>query len=165
MATPTNLPASQTTGNVLTAAYVNDLRGAFRIMQVVQASTNTEASSATNTFVTTGLTASITPQATSSKILCVVAVVGCGKDTGNTRLGLQLVRGSTEIAYFESYGGFTNSTASNWFGTCSTYILDSPATTSATTYTVNFRSEANVSRVLVNSNTTRSTIVLLEVSA
>ena len=33
MATPTNLPATQTSGNVLTAAWLNDLRGAFRILQ------------------------------------------------------------------------------------------------------------------------------------
>jgi hypothetical protein len=165
MATPTNLPAAQTTGNVLTAAYVNDLRGAFRILQVVQSSTNTETTSSTSTFVTTGLTATITPQSSSSKILVLATVAGCGKDTGDTRLGLRLNRGATEICYFESVGGFTNTATTNFFGSCSTYVLDSPATTSATTYTVQFRSELNIARVLTQIGSARSTIVLLEVSA
>jgi len=71
MATPTNLPAAQTTGNVLTAAWVNDLRGAFRILQVVQGATTTLASSTSSTFVDTNLSATITPQSTSSLILVV----------------------------------------------------------------------------------------------
>ena len=49
MATPTTLPASFTAGQVLTAAQMNDLRGAFRVLQVVQA---TKA----NTFSTTSAT-------------------------------------------------------------------------------------------------------------
>lgn len=165
MATPTNLPASFSDGNALPASQLNALRGAFRILQVVQSSTNTEVTSSTSTFVTTGLTATITPQSSSSKILVLATVAGCGKDTGDTRLGLRLNRASTEICYFESVGGFTNTAASNFFGSCSTYILDSPATTSATTYTVQFRSELNIARVLTQSGTARSTIVLFEVSA
>jgi hypothetical protein len=54
MATPTNLPATQTTGNVLTAAYMNDLRGAFRVLQVVQGTPVTaEVSNSTSTYVDT----------------------------------------------------------------------------------------------------------------
>jgi hypothetical protein len=37
MATPTTLPASFVAGNILTAAQLNNLRGAFRVLQVVQA--------------------------------------------------------------------------------------------------------------------------------
>jgi len=38
MATPTSLPASFTSGQVLTAAQMNNLRGGFRVLQVEQAS-------------------------------------------------------------------------------------------------------------------------------
>ena len=41
MATPTNLPASFVAGAILTAAQQNDLRGAFRVLQVVQGTTTT----------------------------------------------------------------------------------------------------------------------------
>ena len=165
MATPTNLPSSFTAGAVLTAANMNNIRGAFRILQVVAASYDTETSSATSTFVDSGLTASITPQATSSKILVFANLAGCYKDGTNTRLGARLLRGATEISYFESYGGANDATTPNGFGSCSTIILDSPATTSSTTYKVQFRSEANTSRVLVQTASARSTIALLEVSA
>jgi hypothetical protein len=37
MATPTTLPASFVAGSILTAAELNDLRGAFRVLQVVNA--------------------------------------------------------------------------------------------------------------------------------
>ena len=165
MATPTTLPATFVAGNVLTAAQMNDLRGAFRILQVVAASYNTETSSASSTFADTGLTATITPSSTSSKILAIVNQSGCYKDISNTFLGLRLMRGASEISYFESYGGATGNNDTTGFGTCSTIILDSPATTSATTYKTQFRSEGNSSRVLVQIASARSSIVLMEVSA
>jgi hypothetical protein len=80
-------------------------------------------------------------------------------------MGLRLVRGSTEISYFEKFGGTNATAAANGFGTCSTIILDSPATTSATTYKTQFKSEQNLSRVLVQTGTSNSTIVLMEISA
>ena len=64
MATQTNLPAAWTSGQVLTAAALNNLRGAFRIMQIVSATTSTEQSSSSSTYAdATSLSVSITPQA------------------------------------------------------------------------------------------------------
>ena len=165
MATPTTLPAAFTAGQVLTAAQMNDLRGAFRVLQVVAATYNTETSSSSSTFADTGLTATITPSSTSSKILAIVNQTGCFKDTNHTYLGLRLMRGATELAFFESFGGYTNSNAANAFGACSTIILDSPATTSATTYKTQFNSRLNLARTLVQTDSARSSIVLMEISA
>jgi len=165
MAAVTTLPAAFVANTVLTAAQLNDLRGAFRVLQVVSATYNTETSSSTNTFVDTGLTATITPTSSSSKILVIANQAGCYKDTGDTQVGLRLMRGATEIAFFEAYGGLTGDSSPNGFGSCSTSILDSPATTSATTYKTQFRSEQNRARVLVQTATSRSSIVLMEISA
>jgi hypothetical protein len=41
MAAVTTLPAAFVAGNVLTAAQLNNLRGAFRVLQVVQSITTT----------------------------------------------------------------------------------------------------------------------------
>ena len=50
MATPTTLPATFVAGNVLTAAQMNDLRGAFRVLQIVSTTkTDTFTTSNTNT--------------------------------------------------------------------------------------------------------------------
>jgi hypothetical protein len=165
MATPTTLPAAFTSGQVLTAAQMNDLRGAFRVLQVVAGSYDVETSSSSSTFADTGLTATITPTSSSSKILAIVNQVGCYKDSNNTYMGLRLMRGATEISFFEGFGGNNATTAALGFGTCSTIILDSPATTSATTYKTQFNSRQNLARVLVQTSTCRSTIVLMEISA
>jgi hypothetical protein len=138
MATPTNLPAAQTTGNVLTAAYMNDLRGAFRILQVVQGVTNTPVSSTTTTYVDSGLTATITPQSSSSKILVLVNQVGGDKNSANVNnaINLRLVRGASQIALIAHSAGYTGTLLNLRIAAMSTCYLDSPATTSATTYKI-----------------------------
>lgn len=167
MATPTNLPATQTSGNVLTAAWLNDLRGAFRILQVVSASTSTEVASATATHADTGLTATITPQSSSSKILVYVAHPQSYKDTGNgfNSMNLRIMRGATNIQTVATVAGFTGSVSDNVFGITGV-VLDSPATTSATTYKTQFASAFGGSSVKVQFGSAgTSTIILMEVSA
>ena len=89
MATPTTLPASFTAGQVLTASQMNNLRGAFRVLQVVS-TTKTDTytdSSASGTLTTvTGLSATITPSATTSKILIYVTL-NYGANGGNVDQG------------------------------------------------------------------------------
>ena len=164
MATPTTLPATFVAGNILTAIQMNDLRGAFRVLQVVNASYSTAVSTTTSTFVTTGLAATITPSSTSSKILCIVQQAGVGKDN-NTWTRFRLYRGASSIIEFESVAGYTGTAASNYIGTAGTVYLDSPATISATTYTTYFNSGANIASAVMQNNSSTSTITLMEISA
>lgn len=165
MATPTNLPASFVTGAVLTAAQQNDLRGAFRVLQVVYAGTTTNVSNSTNVFVDTTLTATITPQFSSSKILVMVAQQ-CFKNNANAenRIELRTFRGATQIA---TTGGLFLYTGTADFGqnTYSLCVLDTPATTSATTYKTQFQNPNNTAEVQVQVNSALSTIILMEISA
>jgi hypothetical protein len=165
MATPTNLPASQTTGNVLTAAYVNDLRGAFRVLQVVYGSTTTEVINNTSTLADSGLTATITPQATSSKVLVLIAQQFF-KNNGNAenRLDIRTFRGATQIATTGGLFLYT-STVDFMQATYSVSILDSPATTSATTYKTQFSNPNNTAAVRAQISNALSTIILMEISA
>ena len=167
MASPTSLPASFNVGDVLTASQMNNLRGAFRILQVVSATTTTQTQNNTNVMADTTLTATITPQSSASNVLVLVSQGGCAKLTGDatSHIVLQLVRGATVISKIDDGGGYTNTNVINYFGTISTAYLDSPATTSATTYKTQFRNNPNAAGVLVQGNSTRSTITLLEVSA
>jgi hypothetical protein len=167
MATPTNLPAAQTTGNVLTAAYVNDLRGAFRVLQVVQGVTNTPVSSTTTTYVDSGLTATITPQSTSSKILVLVNQVGGDKNSANVNnaINLRLVRGASQIALIAHSAGYTGTLLNLRIAAMSTCYLDSPATTSATTYKTQFFSNSGVSGCSLQIGGDLSTMILMEISA
>ncbi len=178
MATPTTLPATFTSGAILTAAQQNDLRGAFRILQVVNTIKTTVFHVTTATFVdVTGLTATITPTFNTSKILVMATVSGVGNDqSGSGDTGYIIVRGSTQIAVNtdsvnQRFTGQlsrrnTGSTAASVFSACN--FLDSPATTSSTTYTVQVRNNSGgilyINRDQDNTGSV-STITLFEVSA
>ena len=123
-------------------------------------------SSSSNTYSdVAGLTATITPNFSTSKILVIVNVNGCKKTTNNTYLGLRLVRGATVIHLFEQEGGYTNNSNINEFGGCGCNFLDSPATTSATTYKIQLASIANNAEVSVGNSNSGSTITLMEIAA
>ena len=167
MATPTTLPATFTAGQVLTAAQMNDLRGAFRVLQVVVGSYAVQTTSTTTAFADTGLTATITPTSASSKVLVIVQQGGCGKLTGNalSRMQIKLFRGASDLGAFADSVGFTNSSIDNYIGTQGHIRLDEPATTSATTYKTTFANQFNGNGVIVQANTSISSIVLMEISA
>ena len=140
------------------------------VLQVVNATYATQTSNSTSTYITTGLTASITPRSTSSKILVFANIVGIFKSNSfaTTGIVLRLYRGASSIIGFEDIAGYTGTTLSNAPGSCSTTYLDSPATTSATTYTVYFASSLNTASVTVQNylNTqanSTSTITLMEI--
>ena len=165
MAAVTTLPAAFVAGNVLTAAQLNDLRGAFRVLQVVSATHATSTSSSSSTYADTGLTVTITPSSASSKVLVLVSQNGCVKTSTDTEMLLRLMRGATEISVFAAGGGLTSNTNNNGFGSCSHVYLDSPATTSATTYKTQFKSQANSAQVIVQNGSAQSGIVVMEISA
>ena len=181
MATPTTLPAAFTAGQVLTAAQQNALRGAFRVLQVVSTTkTDTFSASTSNTFTDiTGLSVSITPSATSSKILVLASVIGSA--TSNGVANIQLLRGATAICIGDAASTrprATTSTDSNSLNQAvpaSINFLDSPATTSATTYKLAINTGDNsgtayINRTLVDgddmySGRYASTITVMEISA
>jgi hypothetical protein len=137
MAAVTTLPATFVAGDVLTAAQMNDLRGAFRVLQVVNASTGYVSGFTTtsSTPASTGLTATITPQSSTSKILVLVSQSN-RKTNGSaaTEVQSELYRGSTPVSG-KLNTCYTNS-ALELRTMASLCFLDSPATTSATTYTM-----------------------------
>jgi hypothetical protein len=161
MATPTNLPASFVTGAVLTAAQQNDLRGAFRILQVLQDTTTTVQSSSSGTYADTDLSITITPQSTSNKILAVFAGVSFSNSTG-TEGACNIVRTSTQISEIV---GLSYNSAGNAIGSPIMVVLDSPATTSAITYKVQFKRFGGAGSFLLAPNNSFCSFTLLEVSA
>ena len=135
------------------------------VIQVVNATYSTQTSTSSNAGTDTGLTATITPKFSTSKILVLANITGLGKYTNNTFIVLTLFRGASAIIGFEKQAGWTNSTAANGVGGSSTSYLDSPATTSATTYKVQFSSSSNLATVYVQLTSSTSTITLMEIAA
>lgn len=137
-----------TAGEVLTAASLNAnftfaaANPASKIVQVV--STNLPSTfSTTSTSYTdiTGLSVSITPTLATSKVLVFVGFTAAV--SADISVMFQLVRGSTAINIGDTAGSRSRASAAMLsnndtlqFGTYNWQFLDSPATTSATTYKV-----------------------------
>lgn len=111
-----------------------------KLGQVVSTSKTDTFTSTSTTFADiTGLSVSITPTAATSKVL-VIAQVSGSMDTGVASLFFRMMRDSTAINIGDAAGsrqratfGFSNTIASEVVVGAASF-LDSPATTSATTY-------------------------------
>jgi len=138
-----------------------------KVLQVVNATYSTATNTSSNSFVNTGLSASITPLFSTSKILVIVDQGGCFQNGGatNAQFKLQLIRGSTSVIVFDFGAGYSGTTAPINVGSISTNYLDSPATTSTLTYQTQFLSYSNSTPVTVQTNGTTSTITLMEIAA
>lgn len=157
--------------NGLTFNNATTQASAGSVLQVQSVTKSDIFSTSSTSFVdVTGLSVSVTPKFTTSKILVFVNICG-GNDSNNVQLNL--VRNSTTIA--QSTGsGFSNNTAQFAFPggyqitTIPINFLDSPATTSAVTYKIQIK--ATGGGTYVNSRATDngyggiSTITVMEVA-
>ena len=136
------------------------------VLQVVQDTHGAEQNSTSTTFADTGLTATITPSFTSSKILVCVQHTGCAKygGSGNNGLSVSLFRGSTNIAKISERAAYDATTGYNWIGGLGTDYSDSPNTTSATTYKTQYKTRVSGSTVRLNDEHTISSITLMEIA-
>jgi hypothetical protein len=164
MATPTNLPAAQTTGAVLTAAYMNDLRGAFRVLQIVSTEYSTEFQNNSSTYADMGLTLNITTQSATSKIY-VVATIPTYKTSGSSQNAsqLRLLRSGTVIKTVPLIN-YTDSALQVRCVHADNY-LDSPATLGTLTYKYQLSNYSNGTGVVTCANSSPATITLMEISA
>lgn len=133
------------------------------VLQVVSSVVHTAQQSTTSTsFVSTGFSASITPTSATSKVLITVTgAITNVNSTGYTVLTLArgaTVLDSTGLVYMENaVSGYI------WIPT-TTIFLDSPATTSSTSYTVYFKANSGSTGFFGNA-TAGVSFVLQEISA
>jgi hypothetical protein len=149
--------------------------GGGKVLQVVQASYSTATTIATTTFTDTGLSLSITPTLNTSKILVIVnQSTYIQRESAEVSSGLQILRGATTIFTLPSaasagarYIGVGGSGFTANGGIDAMTFLDSPATTSATTY----KTQAKMQSATLNGSLTAqpssvpSVITLLEIGA
>ena len=134
-----------------------------KVLQVQHQEITTTVETSSSSFTDTGFSLAITPASTSSKILCVVNLQSLGKAASTTSaLSVRIVRTSTDI------GRTTNmmyTLAGSTYQTASIVKLDSPSTTSATTYKVTFKNrESNAVHFNAYTGDT-STFTLYEIGA
>jgi hypothetical protein len=138
------------------------------VLQVIYATYGTTTSNSTNTYADTNLTATITPKFSTSKILVLINQNGISKYNGNSenQVAIQLLRGASVLVQFEKVAGYNNINNYNMVGSSSCNYLDSPATTSATTYKTQFKnSGGNFASVYVQEGNSVSDITLMEIAA
>ena len=147
--------------------------GGGKVLQVVSAVTTTATTIASSSMTDTGITATITPTLATSKIFVLISANAQVKRSAvDAAAGAQLLRGGTTILdYFPSsaprfskieVGNATSVDAQN-LG--SIIYLDSPATTSATTYKLQALSEKTASsgQVVFQASSSPSIITLMEI--
>jgi hypothetical protein len=134
------------------------------VLQVVSAIYSSQTTNSTNTYTDTGLTATITPTSATSTILVLFSQNAVGKQTNATGVGVRLLRGATVILYPGTIVAYTSTTADNRGQSVGCCYLDSPATTSATTYKTQFNSFNNNAIAIVQDASASSTITLMEIA-
>jgi hypothetical protein len=174
MASKIKVDQIQTADGTGTIALQNQLSGMTTaslptgsVLQVVSASLQDEASTTSGSFVSSGLTATITPSSTSNKILVTMSAALESTSAGNATATIfrGTVSGTNLGGNLYGYGYFKVGTSGN---ICASE-LDSPSTTSAQTYTVGIRNDAGGNTNIcngsgTNANTSRSTLTLVEIA-
>ena len=153
--------------------------GAGKILQVVQTvKTDTFTYNATAFTDITGLSATITPSSSSNKILVDARIyLSAGISGGTSTAKLNMVRGSTNIGQTTNPSSFSQvATFFSWGNNAymqarSMNFLDSPSTTSSTTYKIQIGSDGTSATLYVNRYYNNdnyrgiSTLTLMEVAA
>jgi hypothetical protein len=153
--------------------------GGGKIGQVVSTvKTDTFTTTSTSFTDVTGVTVDITPAASSSKILIIASIQVGG--SASVREGLILVRDSTDIYIGDAASSriratiYLNPQSATVVDSASIVFLDSPSTTSATTYKIQAQTESGntltINRGLTDTDSatyyrTPSSITVMEVLA
>jgi len=136
--------------------------GGGKVLQVVTATVESQQETTSSTFVDiTGLSVSITPSSTSSKIFVICNTTGAGSDI-NAASRYTLLRNSTNLAtndFGHLYG------VNNIGALISMSILDSPSTTSSTTYKAQMRRSSASGTAYSGLNNSFAHITVFEIGA
>ena len=159
----TTLTLPTTTGTLVTS----NAMPTGSVIQVVSGTISAPVSTTSSgTWVTTGLSASITPSSASNKIIAFISGSGYNTQSGG-QCAVTLFRGATNLcpsAFMNVYASASITVSANTF-----HYVDSPATTSSTTYTVYFQNSNGSTTVTFNtggaSNNAIATLLLMEIKA
>ena len=131
-----------------------------KVLQVVSSTSTAYVTMTSTTYLATGLSASITPASTSSKIF--VQVTG-SLDTNNPDyiIECQIYKdGSSDVGKLTA----TYDHGGRLIESCAFNHMSSPATTSSTTYEVYFRTPGSGNEVRWNSQNVVCSMVLMEIA-
>lgn len=153
-------------GHTLDASGGTLVPSAGGVIQVVHGRKSSSATITSISPVATGITATITPTSTSSKILILASTNGIYKGSGNVFMRTQIYRNSTLAFYVQEIAAYDNAAGGN-SGNVMSHHLDSPNSTSALTYEI-YAALSNAGAVTFNNQnsgrTMESGITLMEIA-
>ena len=142
-----------------------------KVLQVVQDTLIGTFTTTSSTMADVGLTVSITPSASTSKVLVLVGIPNLYSSNGSGSIhnysDIQLLRGTDRLqaTSFGWYNAAASSGAVDFYTSLAYSYLDSPATTSSTTYKIQMRIGASSSATIFANGTCVSNIVVMEIGA
>ena len=136
-----------------------------KVLQVLTDTTTTQVEITGTAQTATGLSIAITPSASSSKIAIFANISSILKKDGDTNVNLNLRRGGSGISNFGAALADTgNSNYTSVAGQGISY-LDSPNTTSETTYDITFGKGNSNGAARVQQASGMSTMIVMEIGA
>jgi hypothetical protein len=136
--------------------------GGGKILQVVTNSYSTVFNTSSTTYVDTGLSTTITPTSATSRIMVMYNGIHAISAGAASATNIRVLRGASAVLTYNA-NGYTNT--SNLFAhTIALHLVDSPATTSATTYKIQISNDLS-SNITAQRNNEASILTLLEIGA
>ena len=164
----TTLTLPTTNGTVLTNG-TNANFPAGSVVQVVSANITTNTTTTSTSYVDTAVSLAITPKSASNKVLILISsnlyVARNGVATSFGDIFFNIVRTSTEVNFARLAINFGVNTWGDYISQSFISHLDSPATTSSTTYKMQIKSGQASVQVQSNVGNVPTTITLIEVAA
>ena len=134
------------------------------VLQVVNTTFSSSTATASASFVDSGMSATITPKFSTSKIFALVNIARSDSSAADRDIYLTIYRNSTNLGGGSAAAlAYVDVVSSRFLIPISMSVLDSPATTSATTYKVYFLTTSGAA-VSINSAVVNSTITLMEIA-
>ena len=172
-----------TNGQVLTAdstaatgiKWATPASGGGKVLQVVSFTTSTASTTTSSTWANTNITLNITPSASTSKVMVISSIpvqyYTNGAGTNQVGMGINLYRNGSTIFDISGGGGesFYITDSENSYkqmsDIASINYLDSPATTSATTYAIWFRNNSGSNTAKTANDSRVASLTLMEIGA
>jgi hypothetical protein len=148
------MASTLTVDNIVGATSASTIHIPGHVIQVLQTTLATETSSTSTTFSDTGLSLSITPKSNTSKIMVMFSLgsSGVNNTAAESRGYFRLMRATTEIYRMDVRAYDYGNSGSIDFGVYAQSYLDSPATASSVTYSIQQRAATGTIRVCESNN-------------
>jgi hypothetical protein len=155
-------PTSGSNANKVIIPSGQTLYAPGHVIQVVSVASTATTTTQSGSFVSTGCAASITPKFNNSKILITIngGMEGFAGGGATEVSSWKIFRGSTQVETSDS--GKRIYLESNKYVPLTTVFLDSPATTSSTTYTLHMKRYAGSGTVSWNRDGLQTTTITLQ---